>query len=73
MATQELPNILVKRYRRDRDFQADAHAMAQQGYRVQSTTSERPNPGCMRIILTGGLGLLFFRPKPQLVVTYARQ
>ncbi|MDI9549466.1 MAG: hypothetical protein QM346_17880 [Chloroflexota bacterium] len=65
-------NIIVKRYKSDSVYQRDAQKMRDQGYTVQSVTSEQPRSGCMRIILTGGLGALFWKPKPQLVVTYIR-
>lgn len=67
--------IIIRHYATDRAYQADAEAMARQGYRVQNAIKERPRTGCLRIlfyILTGGIGWLFFRPKPQWVVTYAR-
>lgn len=62
--------IIIRRYRTDRDYENDASLMARQGYRVQSAAKESPRPGCLRIVLTGGLGLIFFRPKPVWVVTY---
>ena len=62
----------VKRYKNTNAYQRDAAQRQIQGWRVISTTSEEQRAGCMRILLTGGLGLLFWKPKPVLVVTYER-
>lgn len=66
-------SITVKRYKSDKEYQRDASSMAQQGYAIQSVASEQPRAGCLRIILTGGLGAIIWKPKPQLVVTYVRK
>lgn len=61
--------IVVRRYRTDRQYQRDARKMARKGYRVATVTSERPNAGLLRW-LTIGIFAMLFRPKPVLVVTY---
>jgi len=61
--------IVVKRYKSDREFQTDARKMASTGYEVQSVTSEQPRSGCGRILLIGIFAAIF-KPKPVLVVTY---
>ncbi len=61
--------IIVKRYKSDREFQTDARKMASKGYEVQSVTSEQPRSGCARILLIGIFAAIF-KPKPVLVVTY---
>lgn len=64
--------MIIKRYTSDKEYGRDAAQMIKQGYKVANMVSERPRAGCLRIILTGGLGLLIWPPKPQLVVTYIR-
>ena len=64
--------VVIKRYKNEREYQLDALEQSEQGYFVRAVTSEQPRSGCMRIILTGGLGALIWKPKPQLVVTYTR-
>ena len=64
--------VEVKRYKTDQAYRKDAGKMAAQGWRVTNVISEQPRAGCMRIILTGGLGAIVWKPKPQLVVTYER-
>ena len=64
--------VEVKRYKSDQAYRQDAGKMAAQGWRVTNVISEQPRAGCMRIILTGGLGAIVWKPKPQLVVTYER-
>jgi len=61
--------IIVKRYKSDREFQTDARKMASKGYEVKSVTSEQPRSGCARILLIG-LFAAIFKQKPVLVVTY---
>lgn len=64
--------VEVKRYKSDKAYRTDAPRMAAQGWRVMNVVSEQPRAGCLRIILTGGLGAIIWKPKPQLVVTYER-
>jgi len=64
--------MIIKRYKSDKEYQREAAQMMKQGYKVAQMTSERPRAGCLRIILTGGLGVFLWPPKPQLVVTYIR-
>ena len=64
--------VEVKRYKTDQAYRKDAERLAAQGWRVTNVISEQPRAGCMRIILTGGLGAIVWKPKPQLVVTYER-
>lgn len=64
--------VEVKRYKTDKAYRQDAARMATQGWRVTNVVSEQPRAGCLRIILTGGLGAIVWKPKPQLVVTYER-
>lgn len=62
--------IVVKRYKDEREYQRDAQRMARKGYKVVSSTSEKPRAGCARI-LTLGIFTLLFPPKPEFVVTYS--
>lgn len=64
--------VEVKRYKTDQAYRKDAERLAAQGWRVTNVVSEQPRAGCLRIILTGGLGAIVWKPKPQLVVTYER-
>jgi hypothetical protein len=59
--------IVIKRYKNEREYQSDAQKMARKGYRVTNVVSENQRSGCMRILLIG----LFFPPRPQLIVTYS--
>jgi len=62
-------SIIVKRYKSQKAYQADALRMKARGYEVASITSEQPRAGCLRII-TLGIFTLLFPPKPVLIVTY---
>jgi hypothetical protein len=64
--------IQVKRYKSDKTYRKDASMLTQQGWKVVSATSEQPRAGCLRIILTGGLGAIVWKPKPQTIVTYEK-
>jgi hypothetical protein len=64
-----ISQIVVKRYKSDREYQADAKRMISKGYEVQTVTSEQPRSGCGRIFLIGIFAAIF-KPKPVLVVTY---
>jgi hypothetical protein len=66
MAKQQ---VIIKRYKYDKEYQRDAQRMAKAGYIVQSVTSEQPRAGCGRW-LTLGIFALMFKPTPELVVTY---
>lgn len=61
--------IVIKRYKSDREYQNDAKKMVLGGYEVQSVVSEQPRSGCGRILLIGIFAAIF-KPKPVLVVTY---
>mgnify|MGYP000942770177 CR=1 FL=1 len=61
--------IVVKRYKSDKEYQIDAKKMVSRGYEVQSVTSEQPRSGCGRILLIGIFAAIF-KPKPVLIVTY---
>lgn len=64
--------IVIKRYKSDREYQNDAKRMVLGGYEVQSVVSEQPRSGCGRILLIGIFAAIF-KPKPVLVVTYLFQ
>lgn len=61
--------LIVKRYKNEKEFQKDARHMLSKGYSVQSVTSEQPRSGCGRILLIGIFAGIF-KPKPVLIVTY---
>lgn len=61
--------IIVKKYKNEKEYQNDAKKMITRGYEVQSVTSEQPRSGCGRILLIGIFAAIF-KPKPVLVVTY---
>ena len=63
------PQIVVRQYRDNRQYQSDARRMMKRGYRVISAVSEAPRAGCLRI-LTLGIFAMVFRPAPVWVVTY---
>ncbi len=65
--------IEVKRYKKERAYRKDAAMLAGHGWTVVSVTSEQQRSGCLRIILTGGIGALIWKPKPDFVVTYERE
>lgn len=59
--------VIVKRYKNERQYQRDAQKMARKGYKVMSAVSEIQRSGCLRILLIGVL----FPPRPQLIVTFS--
>lgn len=61
--------IIVKRYKSEKEYQNDAKKLLSNGYEVLSVTSEQPRSGCGRILLIGIFAGIF-KPKPVLVVTY---
>ena len=65
--------VSVKRYKQEKAYRKDASRMASKGWKVISVTSEQQRSGCLRIILTGGIGALIWKPKPDFVVTYERE
>jgi hypothetical protein len=64
--------IEVRRYKNEKEYQKDAGKWAKRGYNVLHVVSEQPRSGCARIVMLGGIGALFFKPKPVFVVTYQR-
>jgi hypothetical protein len=58
-------------YNNPTDFNNDVSNRNNNGWTVVSTTEKTRNPGCLGVILTLGLRLIF-KPKPQVVVTYQR-
>ena len=61
----------VKEYQSQGAFQRDADRMAKDGWAVQ-TVSDRPQRvGCLRILSTGFLALLW-KPPSHVLVTYHR-
>lgn len=66
-----MAEVQIRTYRSTRQFNVDAQQMAAQGWIVANTMERRPRIGCLRIILTGFLALLF-PPAPEIVVTYTR-
>lgn len=64
-------SVVVREYKNPRAYQRDARRYAERGYTVASTAERGQRPGLIRVVLTGGLALLF-RPKPHIVVTYQR-
>jgi hypothetical protein len=66
--------IRVKEYRSQSEYGYDAQRMAAEGWQVVSVVSiaqEEQRSGCLRILVTGFLELLWKRP-PRLLVTYNR-
>ncbi len=64
-------NTMVKEYEDTREFNRDAQKLSGQGWQVVSQTERTQRPGCLRILLTGGLAVVR-PPKPHIVVTYTR-
>ena len=64
-------SVQVKEYKNVEEFNKDAQRVFKEGWEVQSQTERTQRPGCMRILLTGGMALVF-PPKPTIVVTYRR-
>lgn len=62
--------IIVKRYRDEREYQRDAQKMARKQYKIISVISEKPRAGIMRF-LTLGIFTLIFPPKSVYIVTYS--
>ena len=71
-----MKKIIVKNYKTESIYQKDAERMIKKGYEVINVTSKQPRRGWFFLIfalLTFGLLLLLFKPKPVLVVTYRLQ
>lgn len=64
---------MVREYEDRKAFDKAAQKLSHDGWQVVSVTERTQRSGCMRIILTGGIGAIAFHPKPTLVVTYSRQ
>lgn len=64
-----MKKIVVKRYKKRRQYEHDAGRMLRRGYEVQSVVSEERQRGAMMKIMFL-LPALIFKPKPVLVVTY---
>jgi hypothetical protein len=64
-------NVTIREYRDRAEFDREAKKLARDGWEVQTMTERSQRSGCVRILLTGGLALVF-PPKPHLVVTYRR-
>ncbi len=64
-------STMVKEYEDRRGFDKDARKLSGQGWQVVSVTERTQRPGCLRILLTGGLGALR-GVKPHIVVAYSR-
>lgn len=62
--------VIVREYRSSQEYQKDAGRLAEQGYEVVSTADRPQRSGCMRLLLTGGLGFFLWKPKPVIAVTY---
>lgn len=62
----------VRTYTSSRAFDRAQQQMAKEGWRVLSTTTLQLRPGVGRIALLGFFGAFLFKPKAQIVVTYAR-
>jgi hypothetical protein len=66
--------IRVKEYKSQSEYGYDAERMAADGWRVVSVVSvgpEQQRSGCLRILVTGFLSLLW-RPPSRILVTYSR-
>ena len=71
MQTPPQFETLVREYKSQGAYQADARRLAGQGWSVQNVVERNPRSGCVRGCLLGLLALVF-RPKPTLIVTYQR-
>lgn len=63
--------IVVKRYKKRKEYERDATRMLRKGYETQSVVSEQPSNSVKRLMLLGALAVLK-KPKPVLVVTYRK-
>lgn len=64
--------IKVREYRSQGAFQRDAARAAGDGWTVQSVTDRPQRAGCLRILLTGGVALVW-KPPSRVMVTYQRE
>lgn len=63
---------MVKTYKSSGDFTKDAKKLAKKGWTVTTQSTIQPRSGIGRIVATGGLGAIAFKPKPEIVVTFTR-
>ena len=61
----------VREYGSQGAFQRDAGRMGRDGWAVQSVTDRPQRAGCLRILLTGGIALVW-KPPSRVMVTYHR-
>jgi hypothetical protein len=66
--------IRVKEYKSQSEYGYDAQRMAAEGWRVISVVSvapEQQRSGCLRMLVTGFLTLMW-KPSSRILVTYSR-
>lgn len=61
--------IVVKRYKKDIEYQKDCAKMIARGYEVSNVLTQQPRAGFGRILLIGFFALMF-KPQPVIIVTY---
>jgi hypothetical protein len=67
-----MPNeVRVRQYRTRFEYENDARLWAAEGWRVASVVQEQQRVGCLRILFTGPLSLVW-KPPSRLLVTYSR-
>ncbi len=68
----ETEETTVRTYASSRAFDRGQQEMAKEGWHVRTTTTHQPRQGIGRIAILGFFGAFLFKPKAQIVVTYAR-
>lgn len=66
------PPTIIHEYESTFDYQWESEWLAEDGWRVSSTSVEEQRSGCLRYLLLGILLAFIFRPKAHLIVTYER-
>ena len=62
----------TKTYKSAKDYEKDARKMQKDGWRVVNSNTFQPRSGIGRIVMTGGIGAIAFKPKPSITVIYER-
>lgn len=64
--------VKTRQYKGHGAFERDANKLGKDGWSVKSVTDQPQRSGFMRILLTGGLALIW-KPPSRILVTYERE
>lgn len=65
-------DVQTETYRSTKAYRKDSEKRAKDGWEVTNTVTNQPRFTIRRFLLTGGIGYFFFKPKPEIIVTYTK-